>query len=153
MRVGHNYLMDGTHKYRACFGMEPSGHYTVPSIFPFDDSLAISYYFACILSRKKEPLSELVKEIPVLPFRRSNFDVSDKEKFAITESLPKELKRTHERVTTMDGVRVELDKGWVLIRPSNTQPMIRLTVEARTSEELESMMKEFTILLRKYIKT
>ena len=153
VRVGHNHLMKGASERKACFGMEPSGHYTVPSIFPFDDSLAISYYFACILSRKKEPLSELVKEIPVLPFRRSNFDVPDKEKFAVIESLTQELKRTHERVTTMDGVRVELDKGWVLIRPSNTQPMIRLTVEARTKEELESIMEEFTTLLRKYIKT
>lgn len=153
VRVGHNHLMKGASERGACFGMEPSGHYTVPSIFPFDDSLAISYYFACILSRKQEPLSGLVKDIPVLPFRRSNFDVPDMEKFGVVESIAKVLRKSHERVNTLDGVRVELDGGWVLIRPSNTQPVIRLTVEARTKEELESIMEEFTTLLRKYIKT
>ncbi len=151
VKVGHNHLMKGAHDKRACFGLEPSGHYSVPSIFPFDDSLAISYYFACLLSRSGEPLSQIAKEVPVLPFRRVNFDVPDSRKFTVMDGVKQELTRLHDRTSTLDGVRVDLDRGWVLIRPSNTQPMIRLTAEADTRKDLESLLSEFSSILEKYI--
>ena len=144
--------MQGTFEKRACFGMEPSGHYAVPSIFPFDDSLAISYYFACILSRKREPLSRIVREVPSRPFERTNFIVPDERKFDVMRGLAEELKRRFHDINTLDGIRVDLENGWVLIRPSNTQPKIRLTVEARTKKELEAIRNEFSAYLKKYIK-
>ena len=151
VRVGHNYLMQAASDKGACFGMEPSGHYAVPSIFPFDDSLAISYYFACVLSRRSEPLSKLASEIPSLPFERLNLDVPDDRKFGVIENLTNEVVNHYPKTSTLDGIRVDLDNGWVLIRPSNTQPQIRLTIEARTPEDLESLREEFSGILKKYI--
>lgn len=153
VRVGHNYLMRGTFDHRACFGMETSGHYSVPSIFPFDDSLAISYYFACVVSKKGKSLSELVKGIPSLPFDRENFNVSDSKKFKIMDKLREEIRKRYPNINTIDGVRVDFDNGWVLVRPSNTQPLIRLTVEARTRIDLEILKGEFSKILKKHIKT
>ncbi len=152
VRVGHNYLMKGASEHRACFGMEPSGHYSVPSIFPFDDSLAISYYFACALSRREERLSELAGGIPSLPFERLSFDVSDERKFQVMDSVREELRKRYPNMDTMDGVRVDFENGWILVRPSNTQPKIRLTVEARTGVDLEALKGEFSGILKKYIK-
>mgnify|MGYP000680996396 CR=1 FL=1 len=145
--------MHGTFEKHACFGMEPSGHYTVPSIFPFDDSLAISYYFSCVLSDMNESLSKLVSGIPSLPFKRINIDIPDDKKFGVIESLSRELRARYSKTSMLDGIRIDLDNGWVLIRPSNTQPKIRLTVEARTEQELESLKAEFLGLIKKYIKT
>ncbi len=153
VRVGHNHLVKGTHDKGACFGMEPSGHYSVPSIFPFDDSLAISYYFACALSRRQERLSELAGEIPSLPFERISFDVSDERKFGVMDSVREDLRKRYPNMNTMDGVRVDFDNGWALVRPSNTQPQIRLTVEARTGADLEALKGEFSGIIKKYIKT
>jgi phosphomannomutase len=151
VRVGHNYLMKGAYDKKASFGMEPSGHYSVPSIFPFDDSLAISYYFACVVSRSKLGLSELVSEIPSLPFRRVNFDVPDEKKFRVMDQVREELRKAYPNINTMDGVRVDFANGWALIRPSNTQPMIRLTVEARTRAGLKEIMEGFSAILKRYI--
>jgi phosphomannomutase len=152
VRVGHNYLMKGAFEQGACFGMEPSGHYSVPSIFPFDDSLAISYYFACALSRRKESLSELAREIPSLPFERVSFDVPDERKFQVMDSVREDLRKRYPNINTMDGIRVDFENGWVLVRPSNTQPQIRLTVEARTGVDLRALKGEFSGILKKYIK-
>jgi phosphomannomutase len=153
VKVGHNHLMKGTHDHRACFGMETSGHYCVPSIFPFDDSLAISYYFACVVSRRRESLSELVAGVPSLPFERLDFDVPDDRKFGVMENIREELRKRYPNISTLDGVRVDFENGWVLVRPSNTQSLIRLTVEARTGVDLEALKKEFLGILKKYIKT
>jgi len=131
--------------------MEPSGHYAVPSIFPFDDSLAISYYFACVLSMKSGRLSDLAGKVPGLPFQRFNFDVPDNRKFLVMERLSHDMKSRYREISTLDGVRIDLGDGWVLIRPSNTQPRIRLTVEAATAERLDAIRKEFSSVLEKYI--
>jgi phosphomannomutase len=153
VRVGHNYLMKGTHEHRACFGMEPSGHYSVPSIFPFDDSLAISYYFACVVSRRKEMLSELASGVPSLPFDRINFDVQDERKFQVMDRIREEVRKRYPNINTMDGVRVDLENGWALVRPSNTGPVIRLTVEANTRAGLRAIREEFSGIVKRYIKT
>ena len=48
------------------------------------------------------------------------------------------------RVETIDGVKVWLEDGWVLLRPSNTQPVMRMFIEARTPERLAEIRTEFT---------
>jgi phosphomannomutase/phosphoglucomutase len=47
------------------------------------------------------------------------------------------------KVETIDGVKIWLDEGWVLLRPSNTQPVIRMFVEATDKDRLEEIKKEF----------
>ena len=47
------------------------------------------------------------------------------------------------KVETIDGVKIWLDGGWVLLRPSNTQPVIRMFVEATDTSRLEEIKKEF----------
>lgn len=153
IRVGHNYLVKASYDKKACFGMERSGHFTAPWIFPFDDVIAISFYFACVLSRSRGSVSELIKDVPVMPFERINFGVPDEKKFGIMDSIRKELRKRYPDINTMDGVRVDTKSGWALIRPSNTGPEIRLTIEANTRADFENLKEEFTGLVKKYINT
>ena len=152
IRVGHNYLVKSSWDKKACFGIERSGHFTAPWIFPFDDVIAIAYYFGCVLSRKHSPLSRLIDDVPVLPFGQINFDVPDERKFGIMEDVRGHLRKKHPNMNTMDGVRIDMENGWVLIRPSNTGPKIRLTIEANTATDFESIKKEYTKLLESAIK-
>ncbi|MBI2233376.1 MAG: phosphomannomutase/phosphoglucomutase [Candidatus Aenigmarchaeota archaeon] len=150
--VGHPYLVDCARKNKACFGMEFTGHYVVPSIFPFDDSLAISLLATQALTESKKSLSEIADEIKMLPFKRINFECGDAEKFKVIDNLKTKLSQQYNNVNTMDGVRIDFPYGWILIRASNTGPTIRLTMEADSDERLRSMEKEFSHILKEEIK-
>lgn len=149
--VGHTFLVNEAKKRKACFGIEVSGHYVLPFIFPFDDSMAVALYAAYVLSKSKKPLSKIVDEIKTYPFAREKFEASDKTKWKIIENIKKKLK-DYDNVNTMDGVRVDMDNGWVLIRASNTGPIIRLTIEGTTENDLEEIKNKFSALLKEEIK-
>jgi phosphomannomutase/phosphoglucomutase len=151
IKVGHTFLAEFIHKLDGAFGVERSGHFMLPSLIPYDDSLAISYYMACILSSQDKKLSEIVDGIKSSPFDRDGFECSDEVKFRVVENLQKRFSEEFDRVNTMDGVRIDFPDGWVLIRASNTSPKIRITVEADNMERLREIKEKFATALKKEI--
>jgi phosphomannomutase/phosphoglucomutase len=152
IKVGHTFLMDEVKRSRACFGVELSGHLVIPSLVPFDDSMAVSLYAASVLSGRKGSLSEEIKGIPAYPFERINLECPDRKKFEVVEKLKKQIDRKYGKVNLLDGIRVDTERGWALIRPSNTGPLIRLTVEGETEKDKESIKKVFSSILQKGIR-
>jgi phosphomannomutase/phosphoglucomutase len=152
IKVGHTFLMDEVKRSRACFGVELSGHLVIPSLVPFDDSMAVSLYAASVLSGRKGSLSEEIKGIPAYPFERINLECPDRKKFEVVEKLKKQIDREYGKVNLLDGIRVDTERGWALIRPSNTGPLIRLTVEGETEKDKESIKKVFSSILQKGIR-
>jgi phosphomannomutase len=150
--VGHTFLTEAVQRNSAAFGVEVSGHYVVRSVVPFDDSLAVSLYFAAALSLSGRSLSEMADSVPVLPFERVSFECEDSRKFAVVDSLKRKLRDEYGEVNGMDGVRVDFPDGWILIRASNTGPKIRLSVEAATEERLRSLRDRFSGILQREIK-
>ncbi len=151
IKVGHTFLTEFTHKLKGAFGVERSGHFVLPSLIPYDDSLAISYYMACILSSQDKKLSEIIDGIKSSPFDRDGFECPDSVKFRVIENLQERFSREFDNVNTLDGVRVDFPDGWVLIRASNTSPKIRITVEADNEERLREIKERFGKELRKEI--
>jgi phosphomannomutase len=145
--VGHTWLMEAAHANKAIFGVEFSGHYAMPGLVTFDDAMAISYWAACALSKISESLSAIVDKIPTYPFGRVNFPCSDGKKFQIIEDLKRKLSQEYSQVSAMDGIRIDLLGGWALIRASNTEPAIRLTVEAKTKEAFKAIKSRFKEIL------
>jgi len=143
IKVGHTFLTMEAKAHDALLGIERSGHMIIPSLFLFDDALPIPLKLAEILSKEKRPLSELADEIPIYPKNTTNFDVDDAKKFRIIEKLRTKFATEHERVNILDGVRVDLDKGWGLIRASNTSPVIRVTVEGKDETALQELITYF----------
>ena len=141
--VGHTFLTIEAKLENSPLGIESSGHIIIPSYFLFDDAIVTPLKVAEILNNNDELLSDLVKRIPTYPIYKEEIDCSDKIKFDVVEELKIELSKEYERINTLDGVRVDLDKGWVLIRPSNTSPLIRMTIEANDQEEIKSMVDVF----------
>ncbi len=151
--VGHTFLTEAVHREKACFGVEVAGHYVVRSVVPFDDSLAVSLYFAVAVSRTGKPLSSLAGAVPVLPFERVSFYCEDRKKFRVISSLKRRLEKEYGHVSDMDGVRVDFPDGWALVRASNTEEKIRLSVEANTPERLREIRERFSGILENEIKT
>jgi len=151
IKVGHTFLAETIHRLKGSFGVERSGHFMLPSLIPYDDSLAISYYMACILSAQDKKLSEIVDEIKACPFYRDGIECPNDVKFRVIENLQKKFNEEFDDVNILDGVRVDFPYGWVLIRASNTSDKIRLTVEADNQERLDELKDRFSSALRNEI--
>jgi phosphomannomutase len=141
--VGHTFLTLEAKQEHAVLGIESSGHLILPEFFLFDDALVVPLKIAQILDAVRQPLSELVAGMPMYPAKKEEIDCPDESKFEVVDALKKRFSSDYQHVNTMDGVRVDLPEGWVLIRPSNTSPIIRLTAEAQDETALRQLLAQF----------
>ena len=99
-----------------------------------------------IVSKENKKLSELIK--PLKKYYQSgeiNSDVEDKEaKMKELEEIYKDGKISH-----LDGIRIDFDDWWFNVRPSNTEPKLRLNLEAKTKELMEEKRDEVLAIIRK----
>jgi phosphomannomutase/phosphoglucomutase len=140
-KVGHTYIFDKITKEKAILGGETSGHFYFSDMYGLDDAFYASLKIAEILSNKNEKLSKLVNSIPKYPrIPSKSYECPDEKKYKIVEKLGEELKEMGYKIIAVDGIKVVNNEGWFLIRPSNTQPLIRLTVEAKNEETLQRLV-------------
>ena len=143
IQVGHTFLTLHAKKENALLGIESSGHLIIPSYFLFDDALVVPLKIAEIIDEMNTALSSLKEKIPVYPRQKLEISCSDETKFTVMKRLTQQLQEEYTDCNTMDGIRVNLEKGWVLIRASNTSPIIRLTAEADTAEQVSTIASQF----------
>ncbi len=143
-RVGHVFMKQAMAEVDAVFGGELSGHFYFRDNF-YADSGAIAcavVLSACAASSK--PLSQLIK--PTRRYAQSgeiNFENEEKD-IALQELAETYAKATIEH---LDGVTVDMGKWWCNVRPSNTEPLLRLNLEAQTPAMVESKVAEVSELL------
>ncbi|MCK4327403.1 MAG: hypothetical protein KAW41_02900 [Candidatus Diapherotrites archaeon] len=145
--VGHTYIMEAGKKYNALLGYEDSGHMVMPRIVLFDDPIFVVLSVAQAMKGEGKKLSELAAEVPAYPRKRVVVEVGDDKKFGVIEGLKERMAAEYEGVNTMDGVRIDFGDGWVLMRASNTEPIVRLTVEAKTAERVDELAAKFSKVL------
>lgn len=148
-RVGHTYIYEKMIKENAVLGGETSGHFYFRDVHSFDDAIYASLKVAEAISEESLRLSEIVDSLPKYPqIPVKNYICPDEKKFMVVEELAEDFKNSGHETVTLDGVKVILEDGWFLIRPSNTQPLIRLTAEAKNEERLReiALYAEKTIL-------
>lgn len=129
-RVGDVFVAERTRESDVVFGGEPSGAWIWPTETLAPDGTLAACRLAAIVARKG-PLSSLVATLGVdgYPLRRESYRTADKE-IAIETAATAATAR-YDAVTQRDGVRVETDTGWFLVRASGTQPLVRVTAEGR----------------------
>lgn len=150
--VGHTFMMRAVLDNKAVYGMEASKHIVIPQYFPFDDGVVAALKILELLSGSDKTLSQLASNVKSYPRERARFECTDESKFKIIEKLQKEFSKKYKKVNTLDGIRVNFDGGWILARASNTGPIIRLTVEAKTREKLNELKNKFSKILEDEIK-
>lgn len=150
--VGMKNIEHGLLENKAMFASEVSSHFYFNDFYPFSDGILACAKLARILSAKKKKFSQLMDELPKYPIKHDKFSAqSHEQKFKAFKKLKKELKKDYE-INTIDGVKFFLNKtDWVLIRPSNTEPVIRLTVEASKKDELEEYYNNFSKKIKKFL--
>ena len=143
-RVGHTFIMDKMTSENAALGGEKSSHFYFAETNGADDAIFASLRIAEILSRTRENLSAIFDSLPRYPsINGENFACSDKLKFEVVERLKSKFKSLGLRFLDIDGIKLLDEMGWVLLRPSNTEPIIRITAEAKTEARLKELY-EFT---------
>ncbi len=141
--VGHTFLTLEAKKEHSPLGIESSGHLILPNYFLFDDAIVVPLKIAEILDNTKSSLSEIAKEIPIYPTNKEEIPCPDEIKFDVIDKLKNELSAEYSDINVMDGIRINLGNGWVLIRCSNTSPVIRLTTEADSEKIVNEITTEF----------
>jgi phosphomannomutase len=143
-RVGHAFMKKALRDSHGIFGGELSGHFYYRDNFCADSGMITFVHMLNIISQSDLPVSELVK--PLRRYSASgeiNFQVEDKK--AKMDELAKRYRDG--QVDWLDGVTVGFKDWWFNCRPSNTEPLLRLTVEAKTPEMLQEKLKEIQSML------
>jgi len=149
-KTGHSLIKAKMKSERAPLAGEMSGHiFFGDRYYGYDDAIYAALRLLEILSRG-EKLSSLASRVPkYFSTPEIRIETTDEAKFKIVEDLKSFFKKSY-RIIDIDGVRVDFDDGWGLIRPSNTQPVLVLRFEARTEERLEDIRKLFFDKLAEY---
>ncbi|MBW6461513.1 MAG: phosphomannomutase/phosphoglucomutase [DPANN group archaeon] len=153
--VGHTYMMQSAKEENAILGEETAFHFVIPQYFPFDDAILVPLKLAEILSKTDMKLSEIVSEFPLYPKRRVALDCPDDIKFDVVSNLKDNFIEQYgnEKVNTLDGVRVDFSDGWVLIRVSNTAPILRVTSEAISEQRMNEILENYSLIVKDVIET
>lgn len=148
-RTGNSYMKAKMKEENFAFGSELSGHVWFNDKWPnIDDGLYAGLRMIEILSNTDKTVSELLDGV-IRYYSTPEIIVksSDDEKFKIIERVKKYCLDKGYKVNDIDGVRVEFENGWALVRASNTGPNLTLRFEGITKEDMESIQNEFTKLI------
>jgi phosphomannomutase/phosphoglucomutase len=148
-KTGHSVIEEKMHQTHAPIAGEMSGHmFFAEGFYGFDDALYGAARLLRIVADSGKSVRELLADVPrFVSTPEIRVDCPDDKKFGIVEEAKKYFGAKYQ-VLTVDGVRVLFGDGWGLIRASNTQPVIVMRFEARTSEQLERIQSEMQGWLR-----
>ncbi|MFP4038675.1 MAG: phosphomannomutase/phosphoglucomutase [Candidatus Nanohaloarchaea archaeon] len=136
-RVGHTFISEIIHEEDAVFAGELSGHYYFPFLgFPWDDGILAACLMCEIVDLGEIDRLEEYPDYPVSPELR--IDCPEDRKQKVIEGVKEEFSDLN--MTTKDGVKIEFEKGWALVRPSSTEEKMSVRCEADTEEDLEEIL-------------
>lgn len=144
-RVGHAFIKQQMRDNDAIFAGELSGHYYFRDNFYTESSSMAVLCMANIMSNTKEPLSELIK-----PLRRYSASGEINSRVEDPSAVLVRLKEKYSdgELMELDGISIEYKDWWFNVRCSNTEPLIRLNMEAKTKEAMESKRDELLADIR-----
>jgi phosphomannomutase len=139
-RVGHSYIKALMADTGAIFGGEHSAHYYFRDFWGADSGMLAALHVLAALGEQDRPLSDLMADYERYEASGEiNFTVTDAE--GCVDAVLKAFSTRIHSIDHLDGVTVDLGDGsWFNLRMSNTEPLLRLNVEARTAEEIDEIV-------------
>jgi len=146
-RVGHAFIKKQMRELDAVFAGELSCHFYYKNFYYVESGDLSMLLLLQALSESKKPFSEMVD--PLKKYFQSgeiNSEVEDKE--GVMKKLEEKYREGAKNVSHMDGIKIEHEEYWFNVRPSNTEPVLRLNLEARTEEKMQEMKEELLAVIR-----
>jgi phosphomannomutase len=145
-RVGHSFIKAEMARTNAVFGGEHSAHYYFRDFWYADTGMLAAMHVLATLGEQDEPLSSLVHEyVRYVDSGEINSTVADQ------HAKTAEVRAAFPDASfdTLDGLTIDLPDGsWANLRPSNTEPLLRLNVEARTPERMAELRDQVLAIVR-----
>ncbi|RQG90994.1 phosphoglucosamine mutase [Natrarchaeobius chitinivorans] len=142
--VGDVYVAERATEPDVVFGGEPSGAWIWPEQTLCPDGPLAACRLASLVARRG-PLSSLVDSLETYPIRRDSIPVDDRE--AVMDGVEAAVRERDETFDAMDGIRIERDGGWTLVRPSGTERVVRVTAEARSAGRADELFEDARTLV------
>ena len=144
-RVGHAFIKEQLRKENGIFAGELSGHFYFRDAFYTDSGIVAAIWILNLLSAENKKFSELIKHLKkYFASGEINSEVKGK------EGKIKELAKIYKdgKISWLDGIRVDYKDWWFNVRPSNTESLLRLNLEAKTKELMETKRDEILRIIR-----
>lgn len=144
-KTGHSPMKAKMIETGALIGGEFSGHIFIKDRwYGFDDGMYAMARLLEIVTLRDQPLDDIFSAFPILPSTPEyKVPVPDDKKFLLVQKLIERGDFASGKATTIDGLRVDFDKGWGLVRASNTSSALTLRFEAESPEALEKIQQLF----------
>lgn len=150
-RVGDLLVARELKDKNGLFGGEENGGLIFPDFVYGRDAALTTAKIVEIISNENKPLSELIEELPSYRSEKKKVECPDELK---REVMGKIAEATREfEVDTKDGVKIFTDEGWVIIRPSGTEPIFRCFAEAKNEEDAKKMAEWGISLVLEHLKS
>ncbi len=146
-KVGHTYVQEEMRQANAVFGCEGAGHFFFRDNFFADSGLIAAMMVLGIMSETEKPLSELIK-----PYKKYAHITEQDIKAEQPENLLIALKQHYSqmKIDELDGLTIRAEDWWANIRPSNTEPYVRINIEAKNKTTLIKIQQELSSLVKKF---
>lgn len=145
-KTGHSHIKAKMAELKAPLAGEMSGHiFFADRYFGYDDALYAAVRLLAWLAAQDAPLSAIRKRLPqAVATPEWRFDCADERKFTVIEEVAARLQAAGADYSAVDGVRVNKNGGWWLLRASNTQPMLSARCEAPDELSLQRLKFELS---------
>jgi phosphoglucosamine mutase len=143
-KVGDVYISQALLKHNGIFGGEPIGAWIHPQYHLCPDGILSSLLLLKYLDETDSPLSTLIQRLPERIKVRLKIECKNEHKSRVMEYVKKKLPDQFdatESILHLDGIRIDLKDGWILIRASGTEPLIRVTAEAKEQTNAKKILE------------
>ena len=152
--VGDAFITEAMAKHGAVFGGEPVGAWVFPEHHMCPAGVMGALKTIEALEETEKSIEEFISAAPEYPLDRLKLECKDSQKARAMRLIAERYQDAYKKVnsvSTVDGVRLEMENGWALIRPSGTEPLLRITVEGRTMADVEDIMDRGRVLVKKVL--
>jgi phosphoglucosamine mutase len=154
-KVGDVNITEAIKHHNAPFGGEPCGAWIHPRYHYCPDGILSSILLIQALEDTNQTLSSFISKVPKYPLLRRNIRCSNSAKSTIVRKISEKLPTIFPDVkdkSEIDGIRLALRRGWLLVRPSGTEPLIRLSVESETRKTAKIILEKASNLIGRLVR-
>ncbi len=146
-KVGHSFIKAEMRKHKALFACEHSGHFYFADNYNADSGLIAALMLLHILSGNKESLSQMVAPLRTQYLQSGEINISSTDIAADLDKIKQGF--SDSKIDELDGVTINYPHYWVNVRPSNTEPFLRVNIEAENPTVLETTKQKIQHILAK----
>ncbi len=142
-KVGGPYLAEELLRHRAVTGGEEAGGIIWPVLSPGKDGFATAAKILELVCKTGKPLSKLISSLPAYYNSKIRIPCTAEQKYAVIDRIRSQPLEKGLVSLTLDGLRINSKEGWVILRPSGTEHLVRIFAEAKTPEKAKALMEKY----------